>query len=125
LNGGLVKSRLVSRELLLFQIELKVLCENVIAAGLVADALRLVVAVEESKDVLRLLFAVFPLGSFVVDAIRGDLVNRGEMGQDSLQEHPKLIIWIEVVEDVLDGVSCSFSVSADILVVGELYVVIG
>jgi hypothetical protein len=54
----------VSSELLLLQVELKVLCEDVISFGLVAYVLRLVVAVEEGKVVLSLFFAVFPLGSW-------------------------------------------------------------
>ena len=51
LNVGLVKSCLVSRELLLFQVDFKVLCKGVIAAGFIPYALGLVVAVKESKDV--------------------------------------------------------------------------
>jgi hypothetical protein len=125
LNGGLVKSCLVSLELLLFQVDFKVLCKEVIAAGLVADAVGLFVAVEESKDVLSFFFAVFPLSRLVVDAVLGDVINRGEMGKGSPQELPSFIIWIEVVEDFLDGVNCSFSVSADILEVCKLNVVIG
>jgi hypothetical protein len=86
LNVGLVKSCLVSRELLLFQVDFQVLCKGVIAAGFIPDALGLVVAVKESKDVLRFFIAVFPLGRFVVDAVFGGFVNCGEVGEGLFQE---------------------------------------
>ncbi len=86
LNVGFVKSYLVSRELLLFLVDFKVLYKEVIATGLVSDSLGLVVVVKESKDVLRFFVVVFPLCNFVVDAVFGDFVNRDEMGKGLLQE---------------------------------------
>jgi hypothetical protein len=86
LNDGLVKSCLVSRELLLCQVDFKVLSEGVVAARCIPYALGLVVAVKESKDVLRFFITVFPLGRFVVDAVFGGFVNCGEVGEGLFQE---------------------------------------
>jgi hypothetical protein len=74
---------------------------------------------------LRFFIAVFPLGRFVVDAVFGGFVNCGEVGEGLFQEFCSVIVWIAAVEDVLDGVSCRFRVSTDVLVVGDLNIVIG
>lgn len=125
LNDGLVKSCLVSRELLLCQVDFKVLSEGVVAARCIPYALGLVVAVKERKDILRFFVTVFPLGRFVVDAVFGGFVDGGKEGKGLLQESGSVVVWITSVEDVLDGVSGSFRVSTDVLEVCDLNIVVG
>ena len=115
----------MSRELLLCQVDFKVLSEGVVAARCIPYALGLVVAVKERKDILRFFVTVFPLVRFVVDAVFGGFVDGGKEGKGLLQESGSVVVWITSVEDVLDGVSGSFRVSTDVLEVCDLNIVVG